>query len=118
MVGYYTVSTLFHGLQVRLMSADVERAAHNAFLTLIGKWCAIAAVPLMLAIGGVLWGKIDKSAEMEARLEEKISSLIEHQIPGMQTSFNSRFDSQADRITAHDYRLNRLEDWRNSKGNQ
>lgn len=117
MVGQNSVAGLFHVLRWKLMHADVEKAANGALLTLIGKWSAVSAIPLLITLFSALWVKMDRTAESTARLEEKVSSMIERQLPTMQSGFNSRFDAQADRITAHDYRLNRLEDWRNSRSN-
>lgn len=116
MVGHQIVANWFHVLRWQAMSADVEKAANGALLTLSGKVAALLLVPMVLGSFGALYATSSKTAESTARLEEQFKSLVERQIPAMQSGFNGRFDAQADRITAHDYRINRLEDWRNMRG--
>lgn len=91
----------------------MRKAADSALLTLVARWAMVFVVPLGGFIGAAVWSKVDKTADSTARLEEQFKSLITQQIPDLSSRFDGRFNAQADRLTAHDRRLDRLEDWRN-----
>lgn len=99
------------------LSGKVAMAAESALLKLVARWAMVVTLPIGGFIGAALYVKLDKTAESTARLEEKVTALMERQIPEMRANFDSRFNAQSDRITGHDRRLDRLEDWRNSRGN-
>ena len=95
----------------------MRKAADSALLMLVARWAMVVTLPIGGFIGAAVWTKLDKTSESTTRLEEKVSNLIDRQIPDINARFDSRFNAQADRITAHDRRLDKLEDWRNSRGN-
>jgi hypothetical protein len=92
----------------------VRRAADGALLILVARWAMVITLPVGGFLGAAVWIKLDKTAEATARLEERVSAMIVRQAD-LVTGFNSRFDAQAERIGRHDLRLDRLEDWRNSR---
>lgn len=84
----------------------VEKAAENALLKLAARLCMIAVLPVGGFLGGSVLMKVDRTAESTIRLEESVK--------GLERRFDSRFDAQGDRISDHDRRIGKLEDWRNS----
>jgi hypothetical protein len=113
---------MFRSLRERVVSdggtfADkVDRAAESALLKLAARCAMVITLPLIGFVGAGIYNKLDKTADSTARLEEKVTALLERQIPEMKASFDSRFNAQADRITTHDRRIDRLEEWRNTRG--
>ncbi len=95
----------------------VRRAADGAVLTFVARWAMVVTLPVGGFIGAAVYTKLDKTSESTARLEEKVTALLERQIPALNVQIDGRFNSLSDRVTAHDRRLDRLEDWRNTKGN-
>lgn len=96
------------------MQDKMRKAADSAVLLLIARISMAVVIPAGGFIGAALWIKLDKTAESTTRLEEKVSNLVDRQLPDINTRFDGRFNAQAERITSHDRRLDRLEDWRNS----
>jgi hypothetical protein len=92
----------------------VRKAADSALLTFIARWAMVITLPLGGFIGAAVYNKLDKTSESTARLEEKVSALIDRQMPALNVQLDGRFNSLSDRVTAHDRRLDRLEDWRNT----
>lgn len=91
----------------------VRKAADSAVLTLVARWAMVVTLPLGGFIGAALWTKLDKTSDSAARLEEKVTALIERQIPEFNLRIEGRFNAQSERLTDHSRRLERLEDWRN-----
>ncbi len=92
----------------------VRRAANGALLSLAAKVAALVVLPVGGFIGTAVWVKLDRTSESTARLEEKVTALISSTLPQLNVQLDGRFNSLSDRITAHDRRLDRLEDWRNA----
>lgn len=92
----------------------VRKAADSAVLTLVARWAMVITLPLGGFIGAAVYNKLDKTSESTARLEEQVKALIGSTIPALTVQVDGRFNSLSDRVTAHDRRLDRIEDWRNS----
>jgi hypothetical protein len=92
----------------------VRRAADSAMLTFVARWAMVITLPLGSFLGGAVYMKLDKTAESAARLEEQVKALIGSTLPQLNVQLDGRFNSLSDRVTAHDRRLDRLEDWRNA----
>ncbi len=92
----------------------MRRASDGVVLTLIAKVAAAIVLPAIAFLAGGLYIKLDRTAESAARLEEKVSALISSTLPQLNIQLDGRFNSLSDRVTAHDRRLDRLEDWRNT----
>jgi hypothetical protein len=92
----------------------IRRSADGAVLTFVARWAMVVTLPLVGFMAAAIYTKLDKTAESTARLEEKVTALIERQIPALNLQLDGRFNSLSDRITGHDRRLDRLEDWRNA----
>ncbi len=93
----------------------VRRAADGAILSLLSKAAAVILLPLGSVIGGAVWMKLDKTSESATRLEEQVKALVSSTLPQLNVQLDGRFNSLSDRVTAHDHRLDRLEDWRNMR---
>ncbi len=93
----------------------VRRAADGAILSLLSKAAAVVLLPLGSVIGGAVWVKLDKTSESTTRLEEQVRALVTSTLPQLNVQLDGRFNSLSDRVTAHDRRLDRLEDWRNTR---
>jgi hypothetical protein len=93
----------------------VRKAADSAMLTFVARWAMVITLPIGGFIGAAVWTKLDKTSESTARLEEQVKALIVSTIPQLNLQLDGRFNSLSDRVTAHDRRLDRIEDWRNSR---
>jgi hypothetical protein len=92
----------------------VGRAAESALLKLVARWAMVVTLPLGGFIGAAVYNKLDKTSESAARLEEQVRALVNSTIPQLTIQIDGRFNSLSDRVTAHDRRLDRIEDWRNT----
>ncbi len=93
----------------------VRRWSDGATLSLLSKAAAVVLLPLGSVIGGAVWVKLDKTSESTARLEEQVKALISSTLPQLNVQLDGRFNSLSDRVTEHSRRLDRLEDWRNTR---
>ncbi len=96
----------------------VRRAADSAMLSLLSKWAALIVLPLGGFMGAIIWTKLDRTSESTTRLEEQVKALVSSTLPQLNIQLDGRFNSLSDRVTAHDRRLDRLEDWRNTRSIQ
>lgn len=92
----------------------VRKAADSALLTLVARWAMVVTLPMGSFVGAALYNKLDRTSESTARLEEKVTALITSTLPQLNIQLDGRFNSLSDRVTAHDRRLDRIEDWRNT----
>lgn len=92
----------------------MRKAADGALLTLVARWAMVVTLPLGSFMGIAVWTKLDKTADSAIRLEEQVKALISSTLPQLNLQLDGRFNSLSDRITSHDRRLDRLEDWRNT----
>jgi hypothetical protein len=90
----------------------VRKAADSAMLTFVARWAMVVTLPIGGFIGAAVYTKLDKTSESAARLEEQVKALVGSTIPQLTIQLDGRFNSLSDRVTAHDRRLDRLEDWR------
>ena len=86
----------------------VRKAADSAVLTLVARWAMVVTLPLGAFVGAAVYNKLDRTSESAARLEEKVTALLERQIPALNIQIDGRFNAQGDRITGHDRRLDSL----------
>ena len=93
----------------------VRKAADSAILTLAARWAMVVTLPMGAAMGSAVYNKLERTSESTARLEEKVTALLSSTLPQLTIQLDGRFNSLSDRITAGDRRLDRLEDWRNSR---
>lgn len=94
----------------------VRRAADSALLTLVARWAMVVTLPLGGFVGAGVWAKLDETSVRAVRLEEKITSLIDRQIPDLNTRIEGRFNEQSNRLVDQAHRIGKLEDWRNMRG--
>lgn len=92
----------------------VRKAADGAILTFVAKWAMVVTLPIGGFIGAAVYTKLDRTSESAARLEEQVKALIGSTIPQLNVQLDGRFNSLSDRVTAHDRRLDRIEEWRNT----
>lgn len=94
----------------------MDRAANSSMLAVVARLAMIVTLPLGGFIGAAVYNKLDRTSESTARLEEKVSALLERQIPALNIQIDGRFTSMNERVTRHDRRIDRLEEWRNQRG--
>lgn len=104
-----------HGEGDTPFQEKVRKAADNAILTLAARWAVVVTLPMGAAMGSAVYNKLERTSESTARLEEKVTALLSSTLPQLNVQLDGRFNSLSDRVTAGDRRLDRLEDWRNSR---
>ena len=119
MVEQNSVVGMYRVFRGKVMEAEspftdrVRKAADSAVLTLIARWAMVVTLPMGAFIGAAVYTKLDRTSESAARLEEQVKALISSTIPQLTIQVDGRFNSLSDRVTAHDRRLDRIEEWRN-----
>jgi hypothetical protein len=94
----------------------IGRAAESVLLKLVARWSMAVIIPVILAIGGVIWGTISDSTKAINRIDNALTTLVGQnnllgqRIEAVEKTTNNRLDAQADRITSHDKRFDRIED--------
>ena len=96
----------------------MARAANSSVLAVVARLAMVVTLPLGGFIGAAVYTKLDRTSESAARLEEKVTALLERQIPALNIQIDGRFNSMNERITTHDRRIDRLEEWRNQRSIQ
>lgn len=107
------VFRMFHGVGMFDPSGSksiVDRTADLAILRLCARVMMVLGIPLLGYFMKEIRDESKLARESTIRQEERLASIVEQQLPALKINIDSRFNAQADRITAHDRRFERVED--------
>lgn len=89
------------------LHSTTERVADSVFVKLVARFAMIIGVPLVGYLGNELWTSVKRTNESTIRLEEKITTLLNVQIPDMQRALTDRINAHAQRLDGQDRRNDR-----------